>query len=113
MVGSTMLSRGRIAAWAYVYDRRVAAWSSTSGLRPAPSGPLWKAVESGEFDVIQMPRLYTLLNTTSKDTRLLAAAGARNMRCACTAWRYRRSSMLSDESKSGVASWESVCPWPG
>jgi aryl-alcohol dehydrogenase-like predicted oxidoreductase len=42
-------------------------------------GPLWQAVESGEFDVIQLPRLYTLLNTAAKDTGLLAAAKARNM----------------------------------
>jgi D-threo-aldose 1-dehydrogenase len=41
--------------------------------------PLWAAVRSGEFDVIQFPRLYTLLNTVSKDVGLLAAAKQRGM----------------------------------
>jgi D-threo-aldose 1-dehydrogenase len=49
------------------------------GVATGTIGPLWQAVESGEFDVIQMPRLYTLLNTAAKDTGLLAAAKAKNM----------------------------------
>jgi len=49
------------------------------GIATGTIGPLWQAVETGEFDVIQMPRLYTLLNTASRDTGLLAAAKARNM----------------------------------
>jgi len=40
---------------------------------------LRKAVESDEFDCIQFPRLYTLLNQAAKTTGLLAAAKARNM----------------------------------
>jgi D-threo-aldose 1-dehydrogenase len=49
------------------------------GIATGTIGPLWKAVETGEFDVLQMPRLYTLLNTAAKDTGLLAAARAKNM----------------------------------
>lgn len=49
------------------------------GVATGTIGPLWQAVESGEFDCIQMPRLYTLLNTAAKDTGLLAAARAKNM----------------------------------
>lgn len=49
------------------------------GIATGTIGPLWKAVETGEFDVLQMPRLYTLLNTAGKDTGLLAAARAKNM----------------------------------
>jgi D-threo-aldose 1-dehydrogenase len=49
------------------------------GVATGTIGPLWKAVETGEFDVIQMPRLYTLLNTAAKDTGLLAAAKAKGM----------------------------------
>jgi D-threo-aldose 1-dehydrogenase len=49
------------------------------GIATGTIGPLWKAVETGEFDVLQMPRLYTLLNTVGKDTGLLAAAKAKNM----------------------------------
>ncbi len=49
------------------------------GIATGTIGPLWQAVETGEFDVIQMPRLYTLLNTAAKDTGLLAAAKARNI----------------------------------
>jgi D-threo-aldose 1-dehydrogenase len=41
--------------------------------------PLQIAVESGEFDVIQFPRLYTLLNQTAKTSGLLEAARARNI----------------------------------
>jgi len=49
------------------------------GIATGTIAPLWQAVESGEFDVIQMPRLYTLLNTASRDTGLLAAAKAKNI----------------------------------
>jgi D-threo-aldose 1-dehydrogenase len=49
------------------------------GIATGTIGPLWQAVESGEFDVIQMPRLYTLLNTAARDTGLLAVARARGM----------------------------------
>jgi D-threo-aldose 1-dehydrogenase len=49
------------------------------GIATGTIGPLWKAVETGEFDVLQMPRLYTLLNTAGRDTGLLAAARAKNM----------------------------------
>jgi D-threo-aldose 1-dehydrogenase len=49
------------------------------GVATGTIGPLWQAVETGEFDVIQLPRLYTLLNTAGKDTGLLAAARAKNM----------------------------------
>ncbi|HEX8968553.1 MAG TPA: aldo/keto reductase, partial [Chloroflexota bacterium] len=41
--------------------------------------PLRIAVESDEFDVIQFPRLYTLLNQTAVTSGLLEAAKARNM----------------------------------
>jgi D-threo-aldose 1-dehydrogenase len=41
--------------------------------------PLQIAVESGEFDVIQFPRLYTLLNQTAKTSGLLKAARLRNI----------------------------------
>jgi D-threo-aldose 1-dehydrogenase len=41
--------------------------------------PLQIAVESGEFDVIQFPRLYTLLNQTAKTSGLLQAARARHI----------------------------------
>ncbi len=41
--------------------------------------PLHIAVESNEFDVIQFPRLYTLLNQTAKASGLLQAARARNI----------------------------------
>ncbi len=41
--------------------------------------PLWIAVESGEFDCIQFPRLYTLLNPVAKTSGLLAAARAKNL----------------------------------
>jgi len=49
------------------------------GVATGTIGPLWTAVETGEFDVIQLPRLYTLLNTAGKDTGLLAAARAKGM----------------------------------
>jgi D-threo-aldose 1-dehydrogenase len=41
--------------------------------------PLHMAVESGEFDCIQFPRLYTLLNRVAKTSGLLAAAKAKNL----------------------------------
>jgi D-threo-aldose 1-dehydrogenase len=41
--------------------------------------PLQMAVESDEFDVIQFPRLYTLLNQTARTSGLLAAARTRNI----------------------------------
>lgn len=41
--------------------------------------PLQVAVESNEFDVIQFPRLYTLLNPVAKTSGLLAAAKAKNI----------------------------------
>jgi len=41
--------------------------------------PLQIAVESNEFDVIQFPRLYTLLNQAAKSSGLLEAARARNI----------------------------------
>src|SRR6266536_2353314 len=41
--------------------------------------PLLLAVESNEFDVIQFPRLYTLLNPVAKASGLLAAAKAKNI----------------------------------
>ena len=41
--------------------------------------PLLLAVECNEFDVIQFPRLYTLLNPVAKASGLLAAAKAKNI----------------------------------
>jgi D-threo-aldose 1-dehydrogenase len=41
--------------------------------------PLQIAVESNEFDVIQFPRLYTLLNQSARTSGLLEAARARNI----------------------------------
>lgn len=41
--------------------------------------PLQIAVDCGEFDVIQFPRLYTLLNPTAKTSGLLAAAKAKDI----------------------------------
>lgn len=41
--------------------------------------PLQIAVESNEFDAIQFPRLYTLLNPTARTSGLLAAAKAKNL----------------------------------
>jgi D-threo-aldose 1-dehydrogenase len=41
--------------------------------------PLQIAVESNEFDAIQFPRLYTLLNPVARTSGLLAAAKARNI----------------------------------
>jgi D-threo-aldose 1-dehydrogenase len=41
--------------------------------------PLRLAVESGEFDCIEFPRLYTLLNPAARTTGLLEAAKAKDM----------------------------------
>ena len=41
--------------------------------------PLQVAVESNEFDAIQFPRLYTLLNQTARTSGLLAAARAKGI----------------------------------
>ena len=41
--------------------------------------PLRMAVDSGEFDAIQFPRLYTLLNPWAKTSQLLADAKAKDM----------------------------------
>lgn len=41
--------------------------------------PLRLAVESGEFDCIEFPRLYTLLNHAARTTGLLEAAKEKNM----------------------------------
>jgi D-threo-aldose 1-dehydrogenase len=49
------------------------------GIATGTMPPLWTAVRSGEFDVIQTPRLYTLLNTAVADNGLLAAAREQNM----------------------------------
>jgi D-threo-aldose 1-dehydrogenase len=49
------------------------------GVATGTLAPLQIAVESGEFDVIQFPRLYTLLNQAAATSGLLAAARARNV----------------------------------
>lgn len=49
------------------------------GVATASAEPLWTAVRSGEFDVIQMPRLYSLLSTPALDSGLLAAAKEKGM----------------------------------
>lgn len=49
------------------------------GVATGTISPLFAAVESGEFDVIQFPRLHTLLNQAARDRGLLAAARERNM----------------------------------
>ncbi|MBV9328238.1 MAG: aldo/keto reductase [Chloroflexi bacterium] len=49
------------------------------GVATGTLAPLRIAVESGEFDVIQFPRLYTLLNQSALSSGLLAAARARNI----------------------------------
>jgi D-threo-aldose 1-dehydrogenase len=41
--------------------------------------PLQQAVDSGEFDCIEFPRLYTLLNPAARTSGLLEAAKERNM----------------------------------
>jgi D-threo-aldose 1-dehydrogenase len=49
------------------------------GMATGTLAPLHKAVESDEFDVIQFPRLYTLLNHAAKTSGLLEAARAKNI----------------------------------
>jgi D-threo-aldose 1-dehydrogenase len=49
------------------------------GVATGTLAPLQIAVESGEFDVIQFPRLHTLLNQSAVTSGLLAAARARNI----------------------------------
>ena len=44
------------------------------GVATGTYGPLRKTVETNEFDCIQFPRLYTLLNQAAKTTGLLEAA---------------------------------------
>lgn len=50
-----------------------------TGVATGTLTPLRIAVESNEFDVIQFPRLYTLLNQAAKTTGLLDAARARGI----------------------------------
>ncbi|MBV9579089.1 MAG: aldo/keto reductase [Chloroflexi bacterium] len=49
------------------------------GVATGTLAPLQIAVESDEFDVIQFPRLYTLLNQSARSSGLLAAARARKI----------------------------------
>jgi D-threo-aldose 1-dehydrogenase len=49
------------------------------GMATGTLRPLQVAVESGEFDAIQFPRLQTLLNQTATTSGLLAAAKAKNI----------------------------------
>jgi D-threo-aldose 1-dehydrogenase len=49
------------------------------GVATGTLAPLQIAVESNEFDVIQFPRLYTLLNQTALTSGLLAAARTKNI----------------------------------
>jgi D-threo-aldose 1-dehydrogenase len=49
------------------------------GLATGTLAPLQIAVDSNEFDVIQFPRLYTLLNQTALTSGLLADAHAKNI----------------------------------
>jgi D-threo-aldose 1-dehydrogenase len=49
------------------------------GVATGTLSPLQIAVESNEFDVIQFPRLYTLLNRTALSSGLLEAARAKNI----------------------------------
>jgi aryl-alcohol dehydrogenase-like predicted oxidoreductase len=50
-----------------------------TGVATGTLAPLQIAIESGEFDVIQFPRLYTLPNQSAASSGLLAAARARNI----------------------------------
>ena len=50
-----------------------------TGVATGTLTPLRIAVESDEFDVIQFPRLYTLLNQTARTSGLLEAARAKNI----------------------------------
>jgi D-threo-aldose 1-dehydrogenase len=47
--------------------------------------PLELAVDTDEFDVIQFPRLYTLINRAAKSSGLLAAAREKNIGTLCAA----------------------------
>jgi D-threo-aldose 1-dehydrogenase len=49
------------------------------GIATGTYGPLRTAVDSGEFDCIQFPRLFTLLNQTARTTGLLEDAKSRGM----------------------------------
>lgn len=49
------------------------------GVATGTLGPLLQAVESGEFDCIEFPRLYTLLNRASKTSGLLDKAKELNL----------------------------------
>jgi D-threo-aldose 1-dehydrogenase len=49
------------------------------GVATGTLGPLQLTVQSGEFDVIQFPRLYTLVNRAAKTSGLLDAAKAKGM----------------------------------
>jgi D-threo-aldose 1-dehydrogenase len=49
------------------------------GIATGTLAPLLSAVESDEFDVIQFPRLYTLLNDSAKTSGLLEKARERNI----------------------------------
>ena len=49
------------------------------GIATGTLPPLLAAVESDEFDVIQFPRLYTLLNQSAKTSALLERAKERNI----------------------------------
>jgi D-threo-aldose 1-dehydrogenase len=50
-----------------------------TGVATGTYGPLRRAVDSGEFDCVQFPRLFTLLNQTARSTGLLADAKAKGM----------------------------------
>lgn len=49
------------------------------GVATGTYGPLRTAVDCGEFDAIQFPRLFTLLNQTARTTSLLSDAKAKGM----------------------------------
>jgi D-threo-aldose 1-dehydrogenase len=51
----------------------------STGIATGTFAPLRIAVDSGEWDCIQFPRLFTLLNQTARSTGLLADAKAKNM----------------------------------
>src|SRR6266699_3814164 len=49
------------------------------GVATGTYAPLRRAVDCGEFDCIQFPRLYTLINRFARDSGLLRAASDRNI----------------------------------
>jgi D-threo-aldose 1-dehydrogenase len=51
----------------------------STGVATGTLAPLKLAVDCGEFDVIQFPRLYTLINRAAQTSGLLAAARAKGM----------------------------------